>query len=151
MNKLILILIILIINIMCYTINIKDKLPRIVLKNQFNIEKEISLNTEIIIMTFDRDTSNIVIDFIEERKEFLSKNKIVYINSPLFRNMKILTNGFLNYKMKHLNFDVLLLNDTYIKLFEEKKEFITIYEIKYHVVTNLIYLKTKEDLEKFFN
>ena len=151
MNKLILILIISTINIMCYTINIKDKLPRIVLKNQFNIEKEISLNTEIIIMTFDRDTSNIVIDFIEERKEFLSKNKIVYINSPLFRNMKILTNGFLNYKMKHLNFDVLLLNDTYIKLFEEKKEFITIYEIKYHVVTNLIYLKTKEDLEKFFN
>ena len=150
-NRLILIFIISTINMLAYTINIKDKIPNMILKNQFNTNKKIPLDTKLLIITFDQDISNMVIDFLKNKNNFLSKNKIVYIKRPFLINVEVLQNLFKNYSLKSLDFDILTLSDTYINLFKEKRDFITIYELNSHIVKNLIYLKTKEDLEEFFN
>jgi hypothetical protein len=147
-----LLLIYLIFNTICisYTLSIKDKLPNITLKDQFNKYINIPKDTKILITTSNDFLCNQVVKFFRnQHKNFLTKNKLIYINR-LEYEINFISHFLHIYKMKQNKFSILNLDSTYKELFELRNNHITIYKLRKRMIINISYIKKYEELEMFF-
>ena len=150
--KKILFVVILGISSFAYTLSVQDKLPNILLPDQFEKINTIPFDTKTILLTFDKTGRDLVKNFILDKNDnaFLKKNNIVYImdNSAI---PEIFKKNFYNPIMTKYKFQILILNDTFRYLFLNKDDVVTVYKINHLVIQDILYIKDKKGLSKLFD
>lgn len=133
------------------TLKVGDKISTFSLPNQFDKIHTISSEISIIIVTSDKETSNLVNDFLSKKKsDFLDKKNAVFIDD-ISAVPSVIVKMFKIPKLRDYDYDVLLLYNENSKSFLEEDDKITVYFVKDSVVINVKYITTKDELERVFN
>lgn len=132
------------------TLKIDDKISTFSLANQFDKIHTITSEISTIIVTFQRETSNLVNDFLSSKQsDFLDKNNTIFINN-ISGNPSIIVKMFTIPKMRDYKYDILLIYDENNKKFMEKENKITVYFIKNGFVKDIKFLSSIYELEGVF-
>jgi hypothetical protein len=129
------------------TLKINDKISNFSLANQFDKIHTVNSEISMIIVTFQRNTSNLVNDFLSSKdSDFLHKNNTIFINN-ISSIPSIVTKMFIIPKMRDYKYDILLIYNENNKKFIEEENKITIYFIENSFVKDIKYISTEEELE----
>lgn len=132
------------------TLKIDDKISTFSLANQFDKIHTITSEISTIIVTFQRETSNLVNDFLSSKQsDFLDKNNTIFINN-ISGNPSIIVKMFTIPKMRDYKYDILLIYDENNKKFMEEENKITVYFIKNGFVKDIKFLSSIYELEGVF-
>ena len=132
------------------TLKIDDKISTFSLANQFDKIHTITSEISTIIVTFQRETSNLVNDFLSSKQsDFLDKNNTIFINN-ISCNPSIIAKMFTIPKMRDYKYDILLIYDENNKKFIEEENKITVYFIKNGFVKDIKFLSSIYELEGVF-
>ena len=132
------------------TLKIDDKISTFSLVNQFDKIHTITSEISTIIVTFQRETSNLVNDFLSSKQsDFLDKNNTIFINN-ISGNPSIIVKMFTIPKMRDYKYDILLIYDENNKKFMEEENKITVYFIKNGFVKDIKFLSSIYELEGVF-
>ena len=132
------------------TLKIDDKISTFSLVNQFDKIHTITSEISTIIVTFQRETSNLVNDFLSSKQsDFLDKNNTIFINN-ISCNPSIIVKMFTIPKMRDYKYDILLIYDENNKKFMEEENKITVYFIKNGFVKDIKFLSSIYELEGVF-
>lgn len=132
------------------TLKIDDKISTFSLANQFDKIHTITSEISTIIVTFQRETSNLVNDFLSSKQsDFLDKNNTIFINN-ISGNPSIIVKMFTIPKMRDYKYDILLIYDENNKKFMEEENKITVYFIKNGFVKDIKFLSSIYELERVF-
>lgn len=132
------------------TLKIDDKISTFSLVNQFDKIHTITSEISTIIVTFQRETSNLVNDFLSSKQsDFLDKNHTIFINN-ISCNPSIIVKMFTIPKMRDYKYDILLIYDENNKKFMEEENKITVYFIKNGFVKDIKFLSSIYELEGVF-
>ncbi len=127
-------------------LQINDKVTPIILKSQHNKEQKL-LSNGIWIITFDKKRAKITNDFFGNTKIPKDINLIM----DTTRIPSFLFNLFVLPRIKKHNHQILLSHDEkYNSILPYKEDHLTILHIENKIVKRIKYIKTKEELEKFF-
>lgn len=133
------------------TLKIGDKISTFSLPNQFDKIHVIGNETSMIVVTFQKETSNIVTDFLSSKNsDFLDKNHTVFV-SNISNIPSVIIKMFTIPKLRDYKYDVLLIYNENNKKFLEEENKITIYFVKNAVVVDVKYISTKYELERVFS
>lgn len=129
-----------------------NDLPTLKIKDQFEKEHNVDATTKTIIYSATKDESSTIRDFINEKGkvEFLTSNNIVYI-ADITGMPSLVTKFFAMPKMKKYEFPILLIDEKNKDLFPIKEDMISVITLENQKITDIKYLKTKEDLANLFN
>ncbi|PUE66134.1 hypothetical protein [Arcobacter caeni] len=129
------------------TLKINDKISNFSLANQFDKIHTVNSEISMIIVTFQRNTSNLVNDFLSSKdSDFLHKKNTIFINN-ISSIPSIVTKMFIIPKMRDYKYDILLIYNENNKKFIEEENKITIYFIENSFVKDIKYISTEEELE----
>lgn len=132
------------------TLKIDDKISTFSLANQFDKIHTITSEISTIIVTFQRETSNLVNEFLSsQQSDYLDKNNTIFINN-ISGNPSIIVKMFTIPKMRDYKYDILLIYDENNKKFMEEENKITVYFIKNGFVKDIKFLSSIYELEKVF-
>ncbi|MDD3055137.1 MAG: hypothetical protein PHE16_04590 [Aliarcobacter sp.] len=132
------------------TLKIDDKISTFSLVNQFDKIHTITSEISTIIVTFQRETSNLVNEFLSsQQSDYLDKNNTIFINN-ISGNPSIIVKMFTIPKMRDYKYDILLIYDENNKKFMEEENKITVYFIKNGFVKDIKFLSSIYELEKVF-
>ena len=132
------------------TLKIDDKISTFSLANQFDKIHTITSEISTIIVTFQRETSNLVNDFLSSKQsDFLDKSNTIFINN-ISGNPSIIVKMFTIPKMRDYKYDILLIYDENNKKFMEEENKITVYFIKNGFVKDIKFLSSIYELEGVF-
>ena len=119
------------------------------LVNQFDEKQTVDSNIQTILVSFEKDTSADVNEFLKEKdKNFLRANNAVFI-ADISGMPSIITKLFALPKMKKYNYSVLLIYDEEDKRFVSQEEKLTLYKLENGVIKSISYV-TKDDLGTIF-
>ncbi len=119
------------------------------LVNQFDEKQTVDSNIQTILVSFEKDTSADVNEFLKEKdKNFLRANNAVFI-ADISGMPSIITKLFALPKMKKYNYSVLLIYDEEDKRFVSQEEKLTLYKLENGVIRSISYV-TKDDLGTIF-
>lgn len=128
-----------------------DKISTFSLPNQFDKIHIVGSETSIMIVTFQKETANIVTDFLNSKNsDFLEKNHTVFINN-ISNIPSVIIKMFTIPKLRDYKYDVLLIYNENNKKFLEEENKMTIYFVKNAVVVDVKYISTKYELERVFS
>ena len=132
------------------TLKIDDKISTFSLVNQFDKIHTITSEISTIIVTFQRETSNLVNEFLSsQQSDYLDKNNTIFINN-ISGNPSIIVKMFTIPKMRDYKYDILLIYDENNKKFMEEENKITVYFIKNGFVKDIKFLSSIYELEGVF-
>lgn len=132
------------------SLKINDKISNFSLIDQFDRRHIINSEISTIIVTFQKETLNMINDFLSSKdKNFLERNHTVFI-SNIAISPSIITRMFTIPKLRDYKYNILLIYDENNTKFLEEKDKATIYLISNAQVTNIIYISTKYELEELF-
>lgn len=132
------------------TLKIDDKISAFSLANQFDKIHTITSEISTIIVTFQRETTNLVNDFLSSKQsDFLDKNNTIFINN-ISCTPSIIVKMFTIPKMRDYKYDILLIYDENNKKFMEEENKITVYFIKNGFVKDIKFLSSIYELEGVF-
>ena len=132
------------------TLKIDDKISTFSLANQFDKIHTITSEISTIIVTFQRETSNLVNDFLSSKNsDFLDLNHAIFIND-ISCVPSVVVKMFTIPKMRDYKYDILLIYKENSKKFLEEENKITVYLLEKGFVKEVKYISTKYELEKVF-
>lgn len=132
------------------TLKIDDKISTFSLPNQFDKIHTIGSEASYIIVTFEKESANLVSDFLLSKdSNFLSKNHAVFIND-ISCVPSVIVKMFTIPKMREYKYDILLIYKENSKKFLEEENKITIYFLENSFVKDVKFISTKYELEKIF-
>ena len=132
------------------TLKIDDKISTFSLVNQFDKIHTITSEISIIIVTFQKETTNLVNDFLSSKNsDFLDKNNTIFINN-ISSIPSIVVKMFTIPKMRDYKYDILLIyNENNKKLIEEENK-ITVYFIQNGYIKDIKFISSIYELEGVF-
>ena len=132
------------------TLKIDDKISTFSLPNQFDKIHTVSSDVSIIIVTFEKESANLVNDFLSSKNsDFLDLNHAIFIND-ISCVPSVVVKMFTIPKMRDYKYDILLIYKENSKKFLEEESKITIYSLEKGFVKDVKYISTKYELEKVF-
>lgn len=139
------------VGLLANTLTIGNEIPTLKIKDQFEKEHVVDANTKTIIFSATKDEATTIRDFINEKgkAEFLTSNNIVYI-ADITGMPSLVTKFFAMPKMKKYEFPILLVDEQNKSLFPLDGEKITVLSLENGKVTQVKYVKTKEELAALF-
>ncbi|MBP9490042.1 MAG: hypothetical protein KBE77_01185 [Aliarcobacter sp.] len=133
-----------------YTLKIDDKISSFSLTNQFDKIHRITGEISIIIVTFQKETTNLVNDFLSSKNsDFLDKNNTIFI-SNISAIPSIVVKMFTIPKMRDYKYDILLIYNENSKKFKEEEDKITVYFIENGFVKDIKFISSIYQLEGVF-
>ena len=133
-----------------YTLKIDDKISSFSLTNQFDKIHRITGEISIIIVTFQKETTNLVNDFLSSKNsDFLDKNNTIFI-SNISAIPSIVVKMFTIPKMRDYKYDILLIYNENNKKFIEEENKITVYFIQNGYIKDIKFISSIYELEGFF-
>ena len=132
------------------TLKIDDKISSFSLVNQFDKIHTINSNISMIIVTFQKESTNIVNNFLSSRdNDFLDKNNTIFIND-ISCTPSIIVKMFTIPKMRDYKYDILLIYNENNKKFIEEENKITVYFIENGFVKDIKFISSTYELEGVF-
>ena len=131
-------------------LKIDDKISSFSLPNQFDKIHTISSEISIIIVTFEKESANLVNDFLSSKNsDFLDKNNTIFINN-ISSIPSIVVKMFTIPKMRDYKYDILLIYNENNKKFIEEENKITVYFIQNGYIKDIKFISSIYELEGFF-
>jgi hypothetical protein len=131
-------------------LKIDDKISSFSLPNQFDKIHTVSSDISIIIVTFEKESANLVNDFLSSKNsDFLDLNHAIFIND-ISCVPSVVVKMFTIPKMRDYKYDILLIYKENSKKFLEEENKITVYLLEKGFVKDVKYISTKYELEKVF-
>ena len=129
-----------------------SEVPNIKIKDQFEKEHTLDASFKTILFTASKDENGTIRDFINEKgkSEFLTTNGMAYI-ADITGMPSLITKFFAMPKMKKYEFPILLIDEENKALFPVQDEKISVISLENGKVTDVKYVKTKEELAALFN
>lgn len=119
------------------------------LPNQFDEKQTINSSIQTILVSFEKDTSKDVNDFLASKdKNFLKEHNAAFI-ADISGMPSIITKLFALPKMKKYNHKILLIYDEDDNKFSSQEGKITLYKLDNGVIKSISYI-TKNDFEGAF-
>lgn len=135
---------------MASSLKLNDKINSFSLTDQFDKIHTINSEVSTIIVTFEKDTLNMINDFLSSKdSNFLKKNHAVFV-SNIASSPSIITRIFVIPKLRDYKYDILLIYDENSTKFLKQDDKVTIYSILNGEVNNINYISTKSELEGLF-
>ena len=132
------------------TLKIDDKISTFSLVNQFDKMHTITSEISMIIVTFQKETTNLVNDFLSSKSsDFLDKNNTIFINN-ISSIPSIVVKIFTIPKMRDYKYDILLIYNENSKKFKEEEDKITVYFIENGFVKDIKFISSIYQLEGVF-
>lgn len=132
------------------TLKIDDKISTFSLVNQFDKIHTITSEISMIIVTFQKETTNLVNDFLSSKSsDFLDKNNTIFINN-ISSIPSIVVKMFTIPKMRDYKYDILLIYNENNKKFIEEENKITIYFIQNGYIKDIKFISSIYELEGVF-
>ena len=132
------------------TLKIDDKISTFSLVNQFDKIHTITSEISIIIVTFQKETTNLVNDFLSSKNsDFLDKNNTIFINN-ISSIPSIVVKMFTIPKMRDYKYDILLIYNENNKKFIEEENKITVYFIQNGYIKDIKFISSIYELEGVF-
>jgi RNA recognition motif-containing protein len=132
-------------------LKINDKIGNFSLTDQFDKIHTINSGVSTIIVTFQRDTLELINDFLSAKNEnFLEDKHAVFINN-ITSSPNIIRKMFTIPHLRDYKYTILLVYDQNSIKFLKEENKVTIYSIFNGQVSNIQYLSSKDELENFFN
>ena len=132
------------------TLKIDDKISTFSLVNQFDKIHTITSEVSMILVTFQKETTNLVNDFLSSKNsDFLDKNNTIFINN-ISCTPSIIIKMFTIPKMRDYKYDILLIYNENNKRFIEEENKITIYFVENGFVKDIKFISSIYELEGFF-
>ena len=132
------------------TLKIDDKISTFSLVNQFDKIHTITSEISIIIVTFQKETTNLVNDFLSSKNsDFLDKNNTIFINN-ISSIPSIVIKMFTIPKMRDYKYDILLIYNENNKKFIEEENKITVYFIQNGYIKDIKFISSIYELEGVF-
>ena len=132
------------------TLKIDDKISTFSLANQFDKIHTITSEISIIIVTFQKETTNLVNDFLSSKNsDFLDKNNTIFINN-ISSIPSIVVKMFTIPKMRDYKYDILLIYNENNKKFIEEENKITVYFIQNGYIKDIKFISSIYELEGVF-
>ena len=132
------------------TLKIDDKISSFSLVNQFDKIHTINSNISMIIVTFQKESTNIVNNFLSSRdNDFLDKNNTIFIND-ISCTPSIIVKMFTIPKMRDYKYDILLIYNENNKKFIEEENMITVYFIENGFIKDIKFISSTYELEGVF-
>ena len=132
------------------TLKIDDKISSFSLVNQFDKIHTINSNISMIIVTFQKKSTNIVNNFLSSRdNDFLDKNNTIFIND-ISCTPSIIVKMFTIPKMRDYKYDILLIYNENNKKFIEEENKITVYFIQNGYIKDIKFISSIYELEGVF-
>lgn len=131
-------------------LNINDKFLSFLLPDQFDKIHSVDGKLTYIIISFEKENSKIVNEFLSTKSEnFLDKKNSVFI-ADISNMPTIITKMFVLPKMRDYKYPILLIYDDKGDKFLRKDDKITIYTLKNTQISNIDFISSKKELESFF-
>lgn len=135
---------------MAGSLNINDKFLSFLLPDQFDKIHSVDGKLSYIIISFEKENSKIVNEFLSTKSEkFLDEKNSVFI-ADISGMPTIITKMFALPKMRDYKYPILLIYDDKGDKFLRKDDKITIYTLKDTQVSNIDFISSKKELESFF-
>lgn len=132
------------------TLKIDDKISTFSLVNQFDKIHTITSELSMIIVTFQKETANLVNDFLSSKNsDFLDKNNTIFINN-ISSIPSIVVKMFTIPKMRDYKYDILLIYNENNKKFIEEEKKITVYFIQNGYIKDIKFISSIYELEGVF-
>lgn len=132
------------------TLKIDDKISSFSLTNQFDKIHRITGEISIIIVTFQKETTNLVNEFLSTKNsDFLDKNNTIFV-SNISAIPSIVVKMFTIPKMRDYKYDILLIYNENSKKFKEEDDKITVYFIENGFVKDIKFISSIYQLEGVF-
>ena len=132
------------------TLKIDDKISNFSLPNQFDKIHTVTNEISIIIVTFQKETTNIVNNFLSSKSsDFLDKNNSIFINN-ISCSPSIVVKMFTIPKMRDYKYDILLIYNENNKKFKEEENKITIYFVENGFIKDIKFISSIYELEGVF-
>ena len=117
-----------------------DKLPAITLPDQFDKEHKVEAKDTLIIISFEKDASIAVSDYLKTQPaSFLETRHAKYI-SDISAMPSFITSMIAMPKMKKYSFPVMLIKDDFGKQFNRMEGKITIFKLKNYKVKAIVFV-----------
>lgn len=130
------------------TLKIDDKISTFTLVNQFDKIHTITSEISTIIVTFQKETTNLVNDFLSSKSsDFLDKNNTIFINN-ISSIPSIVVKMFTIPKMRDYKYDILLIYNENNKKFIEEENKITVYFIQNGYIKDIKFISSIYELER---
>ena len=132
------------------TLKIDDKISTFSLVNQFDKMHTITSEISMIIVTFQKESTNLVNDFLSSKNsDFLDLNNAIFIND-ISCVPSVVVKMFTIPKLRDYKYDILLIYKENSKKFLEEESKITVYSLEKGFVKDVKYISTKYELERIF-
>ena len=132
------------------TLKIDDKISNFSLPNQFDKIHTVTNEISIIIVTFQKETTNIVNNFLSSKSsDFLDKNNSIFINN-ISCSTSVVVKMFTIPKMRDYKYDILLIYNENNKKFKEEENKITIYFVENGFIKDIKFISSIYELEGVF-
>ena len=132
-------------------LKMNDKISNFSLTDQFDKIHTINSGVSTIIVTFQKDTLELINDFLPAKSEnFLENNHAVFI-SNITSSPNIITRMFTIPHLRDYKYTILLVYDQNSMKFLKEDNKVTIYSIFNGQVNDIQYISSKDELEKFFH
>lgn len=132
------------------SLTIDDKINNISLVDQFDKKHTTNETTKLLIVSFEKDTSVIVNEFLKSKEiDFLTKHNSLFI-ADISSMPSFVTKLFALPKMRKYNYNVLLIYDEDEKRFIKKEGKLTVYKIDNGVIKSINFINSQEELKSLF-
>ena len=130
------------------TLSVGDKYPSFMMPDQFNKYTKVYHHDEMVIMTFEKDISAQLSEYLQKRKsDYLPSKKTKYV-ADISGMPSIITKMFALPKMKKYNYKIQLIHDgDRGEQFPRKDEMITVFKINNYKIESIEYMKPKEVID----
>ena len=132
-------------------LKIDDKISSFSLPNQFDKIHTINSGVSTIIVTFQKDTLELINDFLSSKSEHFLEDKHAVFISNITSSPTIITRMITIPHLRDYKYTILLIYDDNSIKFLKKENKATIYSIFNGQVNDIKYISSKDELEKFFH
>ena len=132
-------------------LKINDKISNFSLIDQFDKIHTINSGVSTIIVTFQKDTLEMINDFLSSKSEHFLENKHAVFISNITSSPTIITRMFTIPHLRDYKYTILLIyNENSMKFLKEENK-ATIYSVFNGQVNDIQYISSKDELEKIFH
>ncbi|MBC7420741.1 MAG: hypothetical protein H7328_08435 [Bdellovibrio sp.] len=148
--KLISIVSVLLLSLQVFALEVGSAIPELKLNDQFEKPIKVAADTKVLIFVADKKPSKTLSDYLTESKYDLTAKKVVYI-SDISKMPSMISSMFAKPAMKKYHYNVALdeAGDE-TKSWPRQTDKVTIMTLKNQKISQVQYLQTKEEIEKFF-
>ncbi len=130
--------------------HLNEKITNFSLLNQFDQKQTIDNNVTIILVSFEKEISRDVNDYLaQQEKDFLKNHNAVFV-SNISKIPTIITKLFLLPQMRDYAHSILLMYDETDNRFRKKEGKLTLYGLENGVLKSISFVTT-DDLEEVFH